>query len=204
MKNTQKGAVSGTTIAVLVVALIVIVLIGWMWKKGGVSVSKDTNATGTPFTYTIDNATTTASTTEVVKVTKTSTPTYKNTNTASAYTGVVNGTTYHNGTYGLTLSLPASWMGYRTYITNGGPNGLSGTAQIHFVAPGENDDAFVVNVWSKEQWNKIRTEENFVHRNTVDIGEGMYLGENFTWIYSTDSFSHNSEVQSALNTAVFY
>jgi hypothetical protein len=104
----------------------------------------------------------------------------------------------------LTLRFPSTFSGYRSYETYGGPNGLPGTLQIHFVAPGENTDAFVVNVFSKEQWNIIRTQENYVHLNTSNIGEGTYLGENFTWIYSATIYSHAAEAQSALSGAVFY
>ncbi len=89
-------------------------------------------------------------------------------------------------------------------MTNGGPAGLPGTAQIHFVAPGESNDAFVVNVWGKAGWNYVRTQENYVHLNTSNIGEGTYLGENFTWIYSYTINSHSAEAQSALSGAVFY
>lgn len=220
MKNKQKGAASGIALGMLVVVLLAIVGIGWVWKNGD-TLARDNSAavnagipnTGeTGYSYVIDNSTSTAATTQsVTSEPRTETRTYTTyerrtvpatRTTASAYTGITGANVYHNSTYGLTLQLPSA--GWRTYVTSGGPAGLSGTAQIHFIAPGESTDSFVVNVWNKEQWTRIRTLENYVHLNTSNIGEGTYLGENFTWIYSYTIYSNSAAAQSALSGAVFY
>lgn len=220
MTKNEKGAVSGIALGIFVVVLLAIVGIGWMWKRGGVvATNTTTNATSTStgipntgetgYNYVIgESATTTqVATSEPKTVTRTYTTYVKKTvpNTqANAYTGSVGtgSNVYHDSTYGLTLRLPQA--GYRTYMTAGGPSGLPGTAQIHFVAPGSSTDTFVINVWSKAQWNAIRTEENFVHQNTTSLGEGTYLGENFTWIYSYQVYYDAPLVGQALSGAVFY
>jgi hypothetical protein len=220
MAKNEKGAISGIALGIFLVILVAIIGIGWMWKKGGVVATntgtQTSTSTGIPntgetgYSYVIgESSTSTVARNTVTEEPKTVTRTYttyvKKTvpNTqASAYSGYSGSNVYHNGTYGLTLRLPEA--GYRTYVTAGGPSGLPGTAQIHFVAPGSSTDSFVVNVWNKAQWNAIRTEENFVHQNTTSLGEGTYLGENFTWIYSYQVFSGAAQAQQALSGAVFY
>lgn len=216
MKHShQKGALSGLVLIFLAIVVIAIIGIGWMWHKGGVvatdSSSATTTAAGVPntgndsYSYVISSSTPASGTVaQAPKTTTRTVTTYVRKTVASAgssYTGV-SGSVYHNATYGLTLRLPTA--GYRTYITAGGPSGLPGTAQIHFIAPGEATDAFIINVWDKQGWNYVRTQENFVHLNTTNIGEGTYLGENFTWIYSYTIYSHAAEAQTALSGAVFY
>jgi len=216
--DTQKGAVSGLAIAFIAIIIIALIGIGWMWKKGGVVASgasqvADASAgipnTGSDgYTYSIATSTTVAAASDTASApVETHTVTTYETKTvpvvqthAVAATGV-SGAAYHNATYGLTLRLPSA--GWTVYQTTGGPAGLPGTAQLHFVAPGESQDAFVINVWDKAGWNYVRTQENFVHLNTTNIGEGTYLGENFTWIYSYTLYSH-PEAQSGIAGAVFY
>ncbi|MDB5194084.1 MAG: hypothetical protein JWN50_98 [Parcubacteria group bacterium] len=204
MDNKQKGAVSGIALTLILIVIVAITGIGYWWYQSA-DVTDSTVATTatstTSYTYVIGSSTPAVPNTGSTVV-KTIT-TYKRVAVAAAASGI-SGTTYHNGTYGLTIGLPSSFAGFRTYVTAGGPNGLPGTAEIHFVAPGESTDAFVVNVFSKAQWNIIRTNENYAHLNTSNTGEGNYLGENFTWIYSDTIFSHQAEAQSALAGAVFY
>jgi hypothetical protein len=208
MQNRQKGAATGLIIGVIVVIIIVILGVGYWWKHAKTVTTDDAaaNATSTGYQFTVGNSTSTATTTGTVSGQKTETYTTYERRTVSATGNTTTATRYHNGTYGLTLGFGfgSSFAGFRTYETAGGPNGLPGTIQIHFIAPGESTDAFVVNVFSKEQWNKIRTQENYAHQNISDLGEGNYLGENFTWIYSDSIYSHTAEAQSALAGAVFY
>ena len=203
MQNRQKGAISALVIGVLVVVIAIIIGIGYWWNHSTKVNSDDnlgSNATSTEPKFTIGDPSTTT-------ISKTTKPVITGTHSNPTPTSEGNTTTstrYHNGTYGLTLGFPASFSGFRTYETAGGPSNLGGTIQIHFIAPGETSDAFVVNVFSKAQWNAIRTQENYAHLNTSNIGEGNYLGENFTWIYSDTVISHNAEAQAAFSNAVFY
>jgi hypothetical protein len=223
MTHREKGAASGLAMTLIVLILIAIIGIGFWWYHGATTSADDTTVAAAAsstqgYTFTIATTTVSAPNTGTETVTGandtyTATPaktktvtytTYERRPVASAYSATtgLSGSTYHNGTYGLTLRLPSA--GWTSYMTSGGPSGLPGTAQIHFRAPGEATDAFVVNVWSKAGWNYVRTQENFVHLNTSNIGEGTYLGENFTWIYSDTVYSHAAEAQAALSGAVFY
>lgn len=110
------------------------------------------------------------------------------------------GPTYHNSTYGLTVPLPASWNGYSVYINRESYGGFPNSNSIHFNVGGTNP--LTINVFTKEQWNAIRNQENANHLNVNSLGEGMYLGENFTYIYSSQALT--TEAQSILNYILFY
>lgn len=224
-RDTQKGAASGLAMLIIVLVLIAVAGVGFFWYRAAtkVAVNPDNqlaavgNATSTGYTYTIgepgipdtgnsENSTTqtpnSSSGTVVKKIVTTtvSNPVRQPARVTSAYGGPV----YHNSVYGLTIPLPAGWEGYRVYETTGGQNGLPGNATFHFVAPGSTTDTFAVTVYSKEQWNAIRTTENYAHANTPNLGEGQYLGENFTWIYSANIFQNSPDIANSLATAVFY
>jgi hypothetical protein len=182
--------ITAEAIALIVVFVVIIIAIsGWWYYKHTKLVYTESLPVGTAYNPT---ATTTTIYKNVYVPGATVTPT--------SPTGVI----FHDSTYGLTIDLPSNFAGYRSYITQGGPNNLSGTEEIHFVAPNETSDAFVVNIFSKQQWNNIRTQENLAHQNINDLGEGNYIGENTTWIYSATIFSHQTDVQEPLLNAVFY
>ncbi|MDB5266308.1 MAG: hypothetical protein JWN89_123 [Parcubacteria group bacterium] len=107
------------------------------------------------------------------------------------------GSTYHNSAYGLTVPLPAGWsnvpsVGADVYA------GIPDTASIHFAGPG--GQTLTVNVFTKEQWNNIRIQETLGQTNS--FGEGNYLGENFTYIYSVQGSA--SDLQNISNRILFY
>ena len=98
---------------------------------------------------------------------------------ASPYQAV-SGPAYRAPTFGLTV--PGSYtvsVGQNVY------SGVPATASYNFFSGGVY--AFTINIFSKEQWNDIRIQET---RNAKEgtgpdyLGEGRYLGENMTWIFS--------------------
>lgn len=95
------------------------------------------------------------------------------------------GPVYHNSTYGLTVPLPAGWSGYSIYQNVEYFGGFPSLVSLHFNVGGTNP--LTVNVFTKEQWNDIRNQENANHLNVNSLGEGIYLGENFTYIFSTQT-----------------
>ncbi|MES2214380.1 MAG: hypothetical protein V4465_03285 [Patescibacteria group bacterium] len=111
----------------------------------------------------------------------------------SAFPG---GSSYHSA-FGLTVSLPPGWsntpsVGSDVYA------GVPDTASIHFAGPaGQN---MTINVFTKEQWNNIRIQETLGQVNA--FGEGSYLGENFTYIYSVQGTA--SDLQNIASRVVFY
>jgi hypothetical protein len=109
------------------------------------------------------------------------------------------GGTYHNSVYGLTLSLPAN---YEPFDTGSSPTGVVASDSIQFTENGA--DIFSINVFTKQQWNIIRTKENTEHLNVNDLGEGTYLGENETYIFSYNASSNNAEVQNILSSIKYY
>lgn len=206
MINQEKGSTS--VAAGLLVFLAFVGLIWWWYDRAPAELPNNAGqpaATSTDYTFVIEpSATTTAVTAPkpnpkprpVVQKPRVSYPVA--TRTASA----VSGFHYRNATFGLTLPLPNSWNGYRVYETAGSPAGFPSTRTIHFIAPGETGEAFLIHVFTKEQWNALRTEEN--RRGISDMGEGKYLGENATWIYSYNIFARQNESQMILNNARFY
>lgn len=98
----------------------------------------------------------------------------------AAASQAVSGPAYHNPTFGLTV--PGSYnVAQRQNVYGGVPT----TASYDFYTGGVY--AFTINVFSKEQWNNIRIQEtrNMKEGTGPDyLGEGRYLGENQTWIYS--------------------
>ncbi|MEK9200419.1 MAG: hypothetical protein AAB909_00430 [Patescibacteria group bacterium] len=96
--------------------------------------------------------------------------------------GAFTGPAYRNTTYSLTI--PGNYE-----VTPTNPNSYSGvtaTASYNFYTNG--NLAFIVNVFSDEQWNNIRIQEtmNVAEQGGTNSykGEGRYLGENFSWVFS--------------------
>lgn len=88
---------------------------------------------------------------------------------------------YHNSTFGLTV--PGSYTVAQSAAVYGGVPTSSSLIFYYRGVP-----AFQINVWSRENWSKLRNEETWnEHDGNIAgtyFGEGTYLGENFTWIYS--------------------
>ncbi len=108
--------------------------------------------------------------------------------------------TYYNPTYGLRLKIPPSWAGYAVQTTNSAFGGLPSSNSIHFYVFGR--ESFVINVFTKEEWNNLRITET--NNNVNSYGEGEYLGENGTFIFSSQVFLNQTDVESILYTAGFY
>jgi hypothetical protein len=135
------------------------------------------------------------------------TPKTSNPNLAAvepAYTNInqtgPSGMTYQNTNFGLSLDFPVSWNGYTVQVVGSSFGGIGTESSFNFYLNESN--TFTINVFTKEEWNKLRTEE--LQNNTVSYGEGDYLGENFTYIFSVIINSRNAEVQSILDTVRFY
>jgi hypothetical protein len=109
------------------------------------------------------------------------------------------GGTYHNSVYGLTLNLPTD---YQPFDTGTSPAGVVGSDSIQFTENGL--QVFSINVFTKQQWNTIRTEENTENLDVNDLGEGTYLGENETYIFSYNIVSNQAQVQSILSSIKYY
>lgn len=88
---------------------------------------------------------------------------------------------YHNATYGLTI--PGVYAVTPVAVSPYG--GVSPVASYSFNYNGVY--AFTINVFSKEEWNNIRIQETLsadAGTTNAYLGEGTYLGENKTWIFS--------------------
>ena len=135
---------------------------------------------------------------------QTATTTTTTTTLVNSPTATVSGTTflagnYHNSVYGLTLNLPAN---YQPIDTGTSPAGVVASDSIEFTNNGQ--DIFSINVFTKQQWNVIRTEENTEHLNVNNLGEGTYLGENETYIFSYSIATQSPDIQSILSTIRYY
>lgn len=109
------------------------------------------------------------------------------------------GGTYHNSVYGLSLDVPAS---YQTLDTGASPAGVVASDSIQFVENGAK--IFTINIFTKQQWNTIRTLENTEHLNVNNLGEGIYLGENETYIFSYNVSGNPTAVQSIISSIKYY
>ena len=112
------------------------------------------------------------------------------------------GSIYHNPTYNLTVYLPATYAQYTVSQGADTYTGVPDTVSLHFSGINGNANNFTINVFSMEQWNKIRTIENAAHMNVNSYGEGNYLGENFKFIYS--SYGSEPQIQQILDQVRFY
>lgn len=204
MINGEKG--STNVAAGLLVVLAFVGLIWWWYDRTPTDLPNNAGqpaATTTDYTFVIEPSATTTAVAEpkpkpstVAQKPRISYPTVARASSA------VSGFHYRNTTFGLTLPLPNTWNEYRVYETAGSPAGFPSTRTIHFIAPGESGDTFLIHVFTKAEWNALRTDEN--RRGISNMGEGKYLGENATWIYSYNIFARQNESQTILNNARFY
>ena len=139
-----------------------------------------------------NTATTTASTTTIPQPSPTS-------YLIPPPSNITYGGTYHNNVYGLTLDMPAS---YQALDTSASPTGVVASDSIQFVENGEK--IFTINIFTKQQWNTIRTLENTEHLNVNNLGEGIYLGENETYIFSYSVLGNPTAVQSIISSIKYY
>jgi len=189
LKNTQNGFIS--IIAILAIILIIggIAWIAYSARHNGITDGMATTTIGT-----------TATTTTVVKVIPPHEVTvYKQ---VATYPG---GVTFHSP-FGLTLPFPATWAGYTLIQTNESYAGVPALATYNFNVGG--DRVLTINAFTKEQWNNIRIQEeqDILEGETRNeyFGEGHYLGENTTYIFSYDIQGRDAETQTVVNGAVFY
>jgi len=89
------------------------------------------------------------------------------------------GPAYRNTTFSLTV--PGD---YQVVPTQNSYAGVSTSASYNFYTNGSL--AFTINVFSEEAWNNIRTQETVGVQTggQTNFGEGSYIGENATWIFS--------------------
>ncbi|MDB5254475.1 MAG: hypothetical protein JWL80_541 [Parcubacteria group bacterium] len=188
MKSHQKGSVY--TVTIIVVVLIILLALGGLgWYAYGRPVETATTST-----------TTTNSTEGTSVVTTTQVPvTVTSPGTAIPVSPFPGGTVYHNGVYGLTLALPAGYTYAESVQTF---QSFPDSDTITFSENGSK--VFQINVFTKPQWNAIRTQENLAHQNVNDLGEGNYYGENKTYIFSSTGYDRAGEVQGILNAGRFY
>ncbi len=190
MKSTQKG--SGMIVGIVVVLLVLAgLLMAYYWKKPVVLNNPNPIATTTPVLTGSNND---------------SKPTTSNGNTGSGtQTNVVTNNVFPGGSlyqspFGLVLPFPANWQAYAVVKSNPSYGGFQPTDSSTIVLSG--GSVLTINVFTKEQWNKIRTEENAANQNVNSLGEGEYLGENSTYIYSYIIEGNEVEVRQVLNNVI--
>jgi hypothetical protein len=172
---------------ILALLLVVILLVGGIYTAHKISLLP-------PYSPVATTTTTTSTTNTAYQ------PPYQAPLVTPAPTTLYNGT-YHNGVYGLTLNLPVD---YQAFDTGSSPAGVVASDSIDYTENGT--EIFSINIFTKQQWNTIRTEENTEHLDVNDLGEGTYLGENETYIfsYNISSPTNAGEVQGILSTIRYY
>jgi hypothetical protein len=194
MQTNERG--QATAVVLGVAALVILTIVGmgiYAYKnptfglygkddenkpKGSFYDSKNATSTLTVATSTSNSTSTIAIAPSKNTTTSTAKPatTVRKTQTATVYQSAY-------GSYPFGITVPRGYT--TTAAATGVYGGIQPTAAYHFYANGAY--AFTVNVFSKEQWNDIRIQET---RNVKEgtgpeyLGEGRYLGENKTWIYS--------------------
>lgn len=176
-----------TAVVLVVVGIVVLGLIGlgYYAYKHPIVAEKDREAPQVPdanATSTISIAATTGSVAEADdddEPRATAAAAAPRRSTATTYQAV-SGPAYRNPTYGLTI--PGT---YQVVPSQNAYAGVPTAASYAFYQNGVY--AYTVNVFSKEQWNNIRIQETINTKEGIGpdyLGEGRYLGENKTWIYS--------------------
>lgn len=195
MKSTERG--QATAVVIGVAALVVFTIVGlgiYAYKNPtfGLYGKNDENKpkgsfydNGSSATSSITLATSTKPTGGTITVAPSRAATTTASKPASSAPKRQTATVYQSayGSYPFGITVP------RGYTAAPGATGVYGgvqpTVSYNFFANGVY--AFTVNVFSKEQWNDIRIQET---RNIKEgtgpeyLGEGRYIGENKTWIYS--------------------
>lgn len=190
MTHKERGSASGVVIGVIAVIVLILIGLGLYAYKNPVEVAQN-GESSTRIEYVATTTTTYVSTTTTAYEPDITARTYTAPRSQSYGGTYASGSAYHNG-YGLTV--PGSYT-----VTTGQDvyAGVYDTASLHFHLPaqaGQGAQAFQINVWSKEQWNDIRIQETINAKEGTGptyFGEGSYLGENFTWIYSVIPGSYN-------------
>ncbi|MBX4195471.1 hypothetical protein KW796_00740 [Candidatus Parcubacteria bacterium] len=185
MTQGEKGSASGVVIGVVAFVVLVLAVFGVYAYKNPVEVSYGNSQPETEIIYVATTTTSYVSTTTTLyNRSQATAPATKprassSGQSASAYIGY-SGTAYRNASFGLTV--PGS---HSVTVGRDAYAGVSDTASLHFYQGGVH--AFQINVWSKEQWNDIRIQETMNAKQGTGptyFGEGSYLGENKTWIFS--------------------
>lgn len=172
-KKTQTGFGSAAYVT-LVAALAVLAIVALALYAKNNPLKAPAN---TPTNTTGQNATSTASNNSNSSTSGST----NNHQTASVITAYPSGPYYHNNLFG--LSVPGIYV-----VQNGALNSygnVAPTASYDFYYTGVK--LFTINVFSKEEWNNIRIQETVqsdAGTKNAYLGEGHYLGENKTWIYS--------------------
>jgi hypothetical protein len=200
MKNDQKGAAS---LLLIIILLLIIGGIWWSYDRG-----KTKTTYTNPINYSIGTSTPSNTSTTSSNDTTDSTALSPNSNTGvttqptviSGNSNVFPGGSEYRSPYGLTLALPASWQAYALTTNSTTYGGVTPTNSTTFRLAG--GPVLTINVFTKEQWNKIKTEENAANQNVSSLGEGEYLGENATYIYSYIIHDRETEVKQILGNII--
>ena len=199
--NYQKGSVNTALIAlvILIIFLIAGTSIFYRYRKDDEDALNNPALSGTNTNSYSDENKVVVATTSVTTLKTIYKParTVVRTSPGTPFPG---GQTYQSSIYGLTVFLPATYNKYTVTVGKDSYTGVSDTASLHFA--GINGHDFTINVFTMEQWNKIRTIENVANMNVNSYGEGDYLGENFKYIYS--SYGPEPELQKILDQVRFY
>ncbi len=199
MKNKQKGAGG---LAALIVLVILIAIIGYFWKRNPTNTYTDNTNTGTTNNdYTPINTGTSGGTNPGSTAGVTNTPTGGATGSTTVTQNASGSVTYRLPE-GLTLKFPQSWAPYAITKPSGSYGGVTPVDTSTITLP--DGPVLRVNVFTKEQWNSIKTQENAANQNTASLGEGEYLGENSTYIYSFTILGHEAEARNVLRNIISF
>ncbi len=193
MKKEQKGFASAL---VIVIILLIIVGIWWAYDKSKTQVNYLDESPNTENPITNTGTSSGSSSGAPVLSPNTPTPATGAPTVISGNSSVFPGGTEYRSPYGLTLALPANWQTYaltKNSVSYGGVTPTDSTTIRLASGP-----VLTINVFTKEQWNSIKTQENAANQNVNSLGEGEYLGENATYIYSFLIHDLESEVRQVL------
>jgi len=178
MKKQQGFA----SLLVIVIILLILGGIWWAYKKSETQINYTVKENDTEISSSTNIGYTGGSSTDSTVLTPSNSAQSTQPTVISGNSNVFPGGTEYRSPYGLTLALPANWQAYaltKNSVTYGGVASTDSTTIRLASGP-----VLTINVFTKEQWNKIKTEENAANQNVNSLGEGEYLGENSTYIYS--------------------
>ena len=198
MKNNQRGFAS------LLVVIILVLIIGGIWwaysknkTPGNYLNPSDNQSENSPTTSYGSNNTNSSALTPSNNNNTTNEPTVITTSS-----NVFPGGSEYRSPFGLTLALPASWQAYALTKNSTTYGGVAPTDSTTFrLAEGP---VLTINVFTKEQWNSIKTQENAANLNVNSLGEGEDLGENATYVYSYIVHGRESEVRQILSNIISF
>jgi hypothetical protein len=196
MKKQQQGF---SSIVAVIIILLIIGGIWWAYKKS----QTQTTYTNQP-TYNVSTTTNTGNTSSGVTNSSVLTPNSTQNSTQptviSGSSDVFPGGSEYTSPFGLRLALPSTWQAYALTKNTVSFGGVAPTDSTTFTLAG--GPVLTINVFTKEQWNRIKTKENAANQNVNSLGEGEYLGENTTYIYSYTIHDRESEVRQILNNII--